>query len=138
MNALNITKHSIDRTALIAGIMFTFAGLAYLVDDHGIVNVTEGAVAGTIVIVIGLVLLLAAVIDSPEIPLADDFTSSTTGQADFSWNNPVGSAPTDTQTGFSGFDKPTSAGNTTETSVVDAAENLVDPTDEISEIDEAE
>ncbi len=107
MNSLNITKHPIDRTALIAGIMFTFAGLAYLVDDHGIINVTEGAVAGTVVIVIGLVLLLAAVIDSPDVPqLATEapaditdglFGSSTetdiTDNADFSWATNAPAAP---------------------------------------------
>jgi len=110
----NITKHPIDRTALIAGIMFIFAGLAYLVDDHGLINVTEGAVAGTIVIVIGLVLLLAALIDSPDTaelgvetntagaPATASFGSPAysesedlTDNADFSWAGTTGAEPFD-------------------------------------------
>ncbi len=83
LSKLNITKHPIDRTALIAGIMFSFAGIAYLVDDHGLINVTEGAVAGTIVIVIGLVLLLAAVIDSPEAPVVAPDTNEGVDTAGF-------------------------------------------------------
>lgn len=61
-----LQQHRIDRTALIFGLVFSLAGLAYLADDHNIVDVTEGAAAGAVVIIVGLVMLLAALIDSPE------------------------------------------------------------------------
>ncbi len=105
MNSLNITRHPIDRTALIAGIMFSFAGLAYLVDDHGLINVTEGAVAGTIVIVIGLVLLLAAVIDSPEVPvMATETVNPAADGADFSWASAEGPITFDHEADTDSFD----------------------------------
>jgi hypothetical protein len=63
MNRLR--KHHIDRTALIFGLVFSLTGLAYLVDDHGIVDVTEGAAAGALVIIVGLVMLVVALVESP-------------------------------------------------------------------------
>ncbi len=101
MSQLNITKHPIDRTSLIAGIMFTFAGLAYLVDDHGILNVSEGAVAGTVVIVIGLVMLLAALLDNPASAASagvalDDSGVQLGQEPDFSWATQTATTATTT------------------------------------------
>ncbi len=61
-----ITKHPIDRTALIAGLMFSFSGLAYLVNDHNIANVSEGAATGGVVIILGLAVLLSVLAKSDE------------------------------------------------------------------------
>ncbi|MEE9416437.1 MAG: hypothetical protein V3V01_14230 [Acidimicrobiales bacterium] len=60
-----LQKHRIDRTALIFGLVFSLAGLAYLADDHNIFDVTEGAAAGGFVIIVGLVMLVLALIESP-------------------------------------------------------------------------
>ena len=65
-----ITKHPIDRTALIAGLMFSFSGLAYLVNDHNLASVSEGAATGGVVIILGLAVLLSVLAKSDEQPLA--------------------------------------------------------------------
>lgn len=104
-----LTTHPIDRTALIAGLMFSFSGIAYLVNDHDLVNVSEGAATGGIVIIIGIAILLSLLFDPAETQLVNNTATvgepvdsttlfgaagtatgaATAGAApDFSWANP--------------------------------------------------